>query len=159
MLYITIRDWDEPPNGLVHNIKSYFNSRKNKDWFNNEFVKRVIKEVDKSEHIKDEYIESPVFGGMAAERLSNGCKCLILLYNVPDIHIYGTRMGDNCVPALLDLGKMKDIHITLGHQMKFPDDGFEATITNDGVVIRTRRQFIYEFYKCRGEGFDLPFPE
>lgn len=159
MLYITIRDWDEPPKDLIHNVSGYFKRLKKKDWFNNDFVKRVIREIDKSEHIKDELIESPVFGGMAPERLSNGAKCLIMLYNMPDINIYGSRMGDNCVPLLLELGEMKDINITLGHIMQLPEEGFTATITNDGRVIHTRRQLIYEFYECRGDGFGLPFPE
>lgn len=159
MLYITIRDWNEPPKGLVHNISGYFKYNKTKEWFDNDFVKRVIREIDKSEHVKDEYIESPIFGAITPERLSNGAKCLIILYNVPGIHIYGTRMGDNCVPMLLELSKMKDIHITLGHEMKFPDDGFEAIVTNDNRKIVTRRQFLYEwvtiFYKRTG----VPFPE
>ena len=60
-------------------VTSYFNLFKKKEWFNRESVKRIIYNIDKTVAVKDEYLESPVFGGMAPERLSTGCKAVILM--------------------------------------------------------------------------------
>ena len=49
----------------IKDPKSYFNLHKKPNWFNNEWVKKVIKEIDNVNAIKDEYMESPVFGAMS----------------------------------------------------------------------------------------------
>lgn len=72
MLYITI---DEPyMKEKVANPSSYFDSTYKKDWLNNDFAKEVILGIDKSTHIKDNYIESPVLGAISPRDLSTGCK-------------------------------------------------------------------------------------
>ena len=45
----------------IINVKEHFNLFKETAWFNDPFVRKVIKEVDKSEVIAGEYIQSPVF--------------------------------------------------------------------------------------------------
>ena len=76
MLNILFGDFTED---CIRNVTGYFNTMKQKAWFNDPFVKSIIKEVDSSDAIKDEYIESPVFGAMSPDRLSCGCKAVILL--------------------------------------------------------------------------------
>lgn len=51
------------PENLIKNVNGYFDSHKKKDWFNNDLVKKVIKDIDNTIAVKDEYMESPVFGG------------------------------------------------------------------------------------------------
>ena len=41
----------------------YFNYHKDRSWFNRDDVRQVIKEIDDTIAVKDEYLESPVFGG------------------------------------------------------------------------------------------------
>ena len=55
--------------GCIKDPNSYFNLHKKKDWFNRQDIKEVIKEIDNTIAVKDEYLESPIFGGMAPERL------------------------------------------------------------------------------------------
>lgn len=81
-------------------IDYYFNTHKNKDWSNDS------KEIDNTIAVKDEYLESPIFGGMAPERLSTGTKALILMYETDEI-VFATRCGDNCAPIILDIAKKK----------------------------------------------------
>lgn len=112
-------------------------------------VKRIIKNIDNSIAVKDEYIESPVFGGMAPERLSTGCKVVILMAVLEKPYIYATKCGDNCVPDMLDIAKTKDVHINLHHIMEFPKDGFEAVMADSGKRITTFDGFAEEYYRIR----------
>lgn len=120
---------------------------KKKDWFNRDDVKRIIKGIDNTIAVKDEYLESPVFGGMSQERLSTGCKAVILMAVMDNINIYATRCGDNCVPYILEVAKTKDVEITLHHCMVFPREGWEALILDTGKIVHSRKEFVHEYYK------------
>lgn len=76
MLYIHVGQVERE---CIRTIDPYFNRNKSKDWFNRDDVKRIIKNIDLSVAVKDEYIESPVFGGMSPTKLSTGCKAVILM--------------------------------------------------------------------------------
>lgn len=131
----------------IISIDYYFRQHKKKDWFNREDVKRIIKGIDNTIAVKDEYMESPVFGGMAVERLSTGCKAVILMAVMDNINIYATRCGNNCIPYILEVSKTKDVEITLHHCMRFPEDGWEALIIETGKIVRSREEFVDEYYK------------
>ena len=62
------------PDDCITSIDGYFRRHKKKDWFNRQDVKDIIWGIDKTKAIKDEYMESPVYGAMAPERLSTGCQ-------------------------------------------------------------------------------------
>lgn len=135
--------------GFGHNCITgppvYFNLHKSKDWFNNDYVRKIIKDIDGVTAVKDEYMEEPILGAMSPERLSSGCKALILLYTVPDINIYASRMGDNCAKYIIDISKEKDITITLHHAMLFPCD-FEARILDNGVITHSAEEYLHEYF-------------
>jgi hypothetical protein len=126
--------------------------KKKKDWFNRESVKKIIKDIDKSDVIKDECIESPVLGCISPQALSEGCKAVILLEILDSPHIYGTRCGDNCVLDILDIASRKDITLTLTlhYEMGFPDK-FEAYLVESDKYIHSWKDYIYEYYKFTGE--------
>ena len=130
----------------VISIDYYFKQYKTKEWFNTDIVKKIIKGIDNTIAVKDEYLESPIFGGMSPERLSTGCKAVILMA-MTDMHIYATRCGDNCVPYILEVAKTKDVEITLHHCMRFPKDGWEALIIETGKIVHSRKEFVNEYYK------------
>lgn len=75
MLYIHVGQVERE---CIRTIGPYFNQNKSKDWFNRDDVKKIIKNIDLSISVKDEYIESPVFGGMSPTKLSTGCKAVII---------------------------------------------------------------------------------
>lgn len=144
MLYIQCKG--EIPKDCIINVNSYFNRSKKKDWFNRQDVKDVILGIDNSIAVKDEYIESPVFGGMAPERLSGGCKAVILML-VTDKPIYATKCGDNCIPYIVDIANKKDVHITLHHCMDFPMD-LKAIMTDTGEEV-DGWSFVDAYYRIR----------
>ena len=86
---------------------------------------------------------------MSPERLSTGCKAVILMEVLEEPNIYATRCGDNCVEDILEIASRKDVIVTLHHYMKFPSEGFEALILNSGKVIHSMEEFVYEYYKCK----------
>ena len=148
MLHINI--CHEFPKSCVKNIDVYFRYNKEKEWFNNENVKRIIKNIDKSDlQLGTELIISPVYGGIPPEYLSGGCKAVILLEVVDDINIYGTRCGDNCASEILEIAKNKDIYMTLHHCMIFPDIDFEIHLVEPDIIVHNRKEFINEYYKYR----------
>lgn len=146
MLYIRVDDFCE--NDIV-NVSDTFDFVKKKEWFEDEFVRKVIREIDKSEVVSGEYIESPVFGGMPPSYLSSGAKALILMKMVPQYTVYATRCGDNCVPLMLELAEDTDVNILLHHCMKFPDE-FIATM-QDGTVVHSDKEFVEVYYDLRSK--------
>ena len=148
MLYIHVGGFEL---GCIKNVTGYFNLNKKKEWFNRPSVKRIIKRIDKTVAVKDEYLESPVFGGMSPEKLSCGCKAVILLEVLEgNPNVYATKCGDNCVEDILEIAKSKDITITLHHLMMFPEQ-FEAVIVETGRHIRSRKEFLDEWLKITRE--------
>lgn len=132
------------PDGLVTDITSCFRVNKTKDWFNDQVVKKIIKDIDKSDAVKDEYIESPILGAIAPERLSCGCKAVIMMYTMNE-NFYVTKCGDNCFEDIVWISTMKDVEITLWHNMIFPEK-FEAIIMNNGKYIHSAEEFSLEFF-------------
>lgn len=137
------------PESCIERIDCYFNMFKKKEWFDNLVVRRVIKNIDRTEVVKGEYLESPAFGGMSPDRLSTGCKAVILMETLDNPDIYATHCGDNCVEDILEIASRKDVTITLHHYMKFPDSGFEALMLNSGKMVNSMEEFVYEYYKCK----------
>lgn len=80
-------------------------------------------------------------GVQAPERLSSGCKSLILLYVNPQCNVYASRCGDNCAGYILDLAEKTDVIITLHHAMIFTRD-FSGMILDNGREFSTRKGFI-----------------
>lgn len=129
----------------------YFNREKEKDWFNREDVREVIKEVDNTIVVKDEYLESPVFGGMSPDRLSQGCKAVILLYINPKCNVYASRCGDNCFPSILRLAEKTDVVITLHHMPNLPLTGFKAKMLDSGLIVNGWKELFYEYGRISGQ--------
>lgn len=128
----------------IINVSHYFDTHKKRNWFNNEWVRKVIKDIDNVTAIKDEYMESSVLGAMTPMHLSSGCKALIIMYNEPDSNVYATRCGDNCAKYIVELSKQRDVYITLHHPMLFRMDFH-------GVIMETGQEFTT--YKGYGEAY------
>lgn len=88
----------------------YFNSWVDEKCIETEFGKRVIKEIDGGDVYDKNLIISKVLGGIPSERLSGGTKSLlILMFDNKIMHL--SAMGDNCLPFLADIAKVKDITV------------------------------------------------
>lgn len=120
----------------------WFRQNKKPEWFEDEFVKRVIHEIDKAEVMFEEVIKDRFGHGIPPEYLSTGTKTLICIYYHPELQFNGTMMGDNCVPFLMEIAREHEVHIMLEHFMDLRNEDMEY-VTVDGKKVT-----MYE-YECK----------
>ena len=103
----------------------------------------MIKDVDNSDVLSGECINSPVLGQIPPERLSGGVKTLLLMLNEPDKIFNASTCGDNCAKWILEIGKLKDLTINLRHMMSFGrDTAFEIQVENGGEIVHSMRELV-----------------
>lgn len=144
---------EELPKEFESYVSQYFDEVYEPEWFLDDFVRKVIKTIDKSEVIGTGIsinIYNDVLGNFPPQNLSSGCKGLILLYQ-DDVKINGDRLGDNCIPFLLEIAEQKDITISLSHMPPFPEE-FEAYILNTKRKTKKRKQFHSEMLDIKYGG-------
>ncbi len=116
--------------------------------FNDPLAERIVKEIDKTEHIKDGVFNSPWLGIIPWEKLSSGAKGLILIMmssnpELKDIPwLFNSAIwGDNCIPLLAEMSFKYDFKMLLGNGMGWMLDGNESrricAQTDKGVPINT----------------------
>ena len=126
----------------IYNTEVYFKNVYEESWLLDEFAKKVIKKVDKSEVIDARLIESPVLGMIPPTDLSGGVKTLLLIRNCPDQVFNASTCGDNCARFILELAKTQDITINLRHIMDFGKGKFQAKILNDNSEVCNMQEFL-----------------
>ncbi len=115
MLNIIFGDCPE----AIYNTSVYFNNNYEDEWLTDEFAKKVIKAVDKSEVLGAHALESPVLGVIPPERLAGGTKTVLLIKNKPDMIFNASACGDNCARFILEIARDRDITINLRHVRDF----------------------------------------
>ena len=131
-------------------ISDYFDMNFENEWFDDNLVREIIWEIDKTKVISNINLYNETLGNIPPQYLSSGCKALIVLYK-DNIKVNGDRLGDNCWGMLFRIGELKDIFISLTHIPRLPDS-FKAVLANDGSVMTTKRDFLFAygrfFYEC-----------
>lgn len=126
----------QPYDGSIDQI---FYSQYEDEWFDDPFVKRMIKEIDESEAVSAYLIKSPVLGAINFERLSGGVKVLIMLYKMPEMQQWGSSCGDNCMPLLAEISRRQDITVKFSHCPSGFPENIKARFQDDGEVVYHRR--------------------
>ena len=138
---LTIIYGDE--SNCVYNTNVYFKNTYEPEWFETELAKQIVREVDDSEVLSSECIQSPVLGQIPPERLSGGVKTLLLILNEPEKIFKASTCGDNCAKWILEIGKREDVTINLRHMMDFGKDTvFEIKIKNGGEIVHSMKELI-----------------
>lgn len=138
---LTIIYGDE--SNCVYNTNVYFKNTYEPEWFEMELAKQIVREVDDSEVLSSECIQSPVLGQIPPERLSGGVKTLLLILNEPEKIFNASTCGDNCAKWILEIGKREDVTINLRHMMDFGKDTvFEIKIKNGGEIVHSMKELI-----------------
>lgn len=130
--------YGEPIEKLIWSPSKYFDFNFEPEWLQADIVKNMVKDVDNSDILSPYCIQSPVLGQIPPQMLSGGVKALILAFNESDLYLNGSASGDNCAKWWLELGKLKDITINLGHNMDFGHDPFEILILNNNKIAHTK---------------------
>ena len=127
----------------IYNTNVYFKNTYEPEWFESDLAKKIVKDIDNSDVLSGECINSPVLGQIPPERLSGGVMNLLLMLNEPDKIFNATTCGDNCAKWILEIRKQKDLTINLRHMMSFgKDTEFEIRIHNGGEVVNSMKELI-----------------
>lgn len=138
MLNIFYGDMD----GIIYNTSVYFKNMYDKNWLEEEQVKAMILDVDKSEVLSSGAISSPVMGIIPPISLSGGVKTLILIDKMPDKIFNASNCGDNCAKWLLKIADNKDVTVNLRHLMNFGKETFSIRILNTDTVVHSMRELV-----------------
>lgn len=137
MLNIFFGDMPE----AIYNTEVYFKNTFQESWLRDDFAKRVVKSVDKSEILDGNLIKSPVLGLIPPVMLSGGTKTLLLIKNNPAMVFNASTCGDNCARFILEIAKNTDITINLRHIMRF-GRRFQAHVLNEDITVDNMEQLI-----------------
>lgn len=137
MLNIYFGDMPE----AIYNTEVYFKNTYQDQWLCDDFAKRVIKGVDKSEVLDTHLIKSPVLGLIPPIMLSGGTKTLLLIKNKPDMVFNASTCGDNCAKYILEIARQQDITINLRHIMRFGTH-FKVRVLNEDVIVDNMEQLV-----------------
>ena len=138
MLNIYFGDMEE----AIFNTDMYFNNVYEEAWLTDEFARKVIRAIDKSEVLGPNGIQSPFLGVISPEKLAGGTKTLLLMKNCPDMVFNASACGDNCAPFILELAEDRDLTINLRHLMNFGKKPFRAFILNDQTEVHSMREMM-----------------
>ena len=138
MLKIIFGDYDD----VIYNTSSYFKFNYEPEWLQDEDIKQMILDVDRSVVLGNGAIDSPVLGVIAPAALSGGVKTLILIDKVPGKVFNASNCGDNCAKWLLWIGSRKDVTVNLRHIMDFGEDPFEIEVVNTGERVRSMKELV-----------------
>lgn len=142
MLHIYFGDYNGK--NYIYDPDTYFNNQANRKWLMEDLSKRMIRDIDKSEVVSENLIQSSRLGPIPPQWLSGGVKTLILIDH-DDGHVFNaSACGPNCAKWLLEIGKRKDVLIRLGYIMDFGEGPFEITIENTGSVVNSMPDLIDE---------------
>ncbi len=130
------------PRQYIKDIDGCFDGFFEDKWMQNDIAKRAILEIDKSELAAPKVINSPILGQIPYTWISGGSKLLIMMNSIQDVVYDGDNLGDNCWPLFLEIGKEKDIAITLSYYPSFnwvPEA--KVTDIDTGVIMNSFEEF------------------
>lgn len=140
MLNIYFGDMPE----AIYNTAVYFKNVYKDQWITNEYSRRMIKDVDRSDVVSASVIQSPVLGSITPLQLSGGVKTLMLI-KFDRQHVFNaSTCGDNCAKWILDMAKERKVVINLYHVMDFGKEAFKIRVINSGNIAHNMPELIHE---------------
>ena len=135
-----LRVWFGDRESAIYNTSVYFKNKYKDEWFQEDFVKKIVADVDISEVKDANNIVSPVLGNISPLQLSGGVKAVILMKHFKGKIFNASNCGDNCAKWILELGKEQDFTINLFHVMDFGEGEFSIRVLNDKKLIAHNMQ-------------------
>lgn len=128
----------------------FFDNRYEDEWITDPLTIDMIKDIDKSDVIGVHLIISPVLGPISLKEISGGVKTLILMAFDQSGKIFNaSACGDNCAQWIVEIGKKKDLTITLHHIMDFSQvDDLEVLILNTGKLVKNFDEYLEEAFSA-----------
>lgn len=134
----------------ITSVSTYFNNVYEMNWFDDEIVKAIVRDVDKSE-LKGSCVISPFLGSISVEKLSGGAKGLILMHKLDNFESDLISYGNNCEDWIIKLSLMKDINVCMtGYDMTFKGKDIQALCLNDNSVIHDSAEWCRKMVEFGG---------
>ena len=138
----------------IPSVSSYFDNVYEMDWFDDEVVKSIVRDIDKSE-LLGACVISPVLGSISVERLSGGAKGLILMYKLDDFESDLISYGNNCEDWIIELSRNKDITVCMtGFDMRFKGKSIKALCINDNSIINNSVEWCNKLITYGGTNYE-----
>lgn len=93
------------PAGLMNHPSRVFIREKKPEWFDDPFVKDVIKGIDNVSVLFQQALVDEQGNGISPEYLSNGCKSVILMKYIDNRVFTNEFFGENCWPYIFKLAE------------------------------------------------------
>lgn len=126
----------------IYNTAEYFKNTYQDRWITKPLSVEMIKDVDKSDVIGPNLIESPFLGPISPLQLSGGVKTLMLIDNDRNHVFNASTCGDNCAKWILRIAEKRKVVINLRHLMDFGKGDFKIKVLNNGVIARNMEELI-----------------
>lgn len=110
-----------PDRRYVGSNDSFFDAHYRPEWFNDDIVQRtmhIASEIDISKSSPVMFYSTLVEQYVGIDKLSTGCKTLILAYKFPNL-ILKARMGDNCTDLMELIASKVDVVLHSGYVHQF----------------------------------------
>lgn len=106
-------------------VDDVFESNFDYDELTTDLCKGIIKEIDNSEVVSSNLIQSPTLDAIPPDLLSTGCKCVLLTTYLDEMFV-SSMLGDNCLNALLKISDTKDIYLSVITTLLFNKEHFKG---------------------------------
>ena len=121
----------------IYHPPTYFDNTYEDNWITDPLSVEMIKDVDKSEVVGPNLIQSTVLGSIPPKALSGGVKTLMLFkFDETGKVFNASACGNNCAKWILKIADSKDLTINLRHIMDFGDGDFNIKILNTDIVVK-----------------------
>lgn len=137
--------------GAVYHPPTYFDNQYEDEWITDPLSVEMIRDIDKSEVVSANLIQSPVLGPISVRDISGGVKTLILMAFDDSGWIFNaSSCGDNCAKWIAKIGRRKDLTINLHHVMDFDGvEDFEALMVNTGKIVHSYEEYLDEAFSIK----------
>ena len=127
---------------VIYDTSTYFKHTYRDQWITDPLSVEMIRDVDKSEVVGSNLIQSPVLGAISPVQLSGGVKTLILINKVRNQVFNASKCGDNCAKWLLRIAADKKVVVNLRHLMNFGDGDFKIMVMNKKKIAYNMRELV-----------------
>ena len=126
----------------IYDTSTYFKHTYKDQWITDPLTIAMVLDVDQSEVVGGQLIQSPVLGAISPIQLSGGVKTLILIYKDHGKIFNASKCGDNCAKWLLKMSEKRKVVINLRHIMDFGDGEFKMKILNNGRIAHNMQELV-----------------
>ena len=134
--------------GELRTADGWFDNQLPDEYYTTEFSKKVIKDIDKSDVLSVNAVDSPILGIIPITGISSGSKGVIVL-RYTDKVVNLVSLGDNCVRSLLSILEEKELTVSSLRFVDFYKYGYQGDINilNDNSTVSNSLDLFNKYYE------------